>query len=199
MDAVTSSKNGGLNVSLCSTADFDCASPLVTGATDLDGAVTFVIPAGMAPFYVDAVDPAGAVLENLLFHRTFAADSSVLISTFSIQDVANLGALFGNPDITTHGMLDGRIIDCSGANAQGATLTSDSADTSTRVLYFSNGAVPSPNAHATDSSGTFLMVNVPPSTSSRLLTAHVRYLDQSSSTEDVIVRQGGVTTVFFMP
>ncbi|MBS2026507.1 MAG: carboxypeptidase regulatory-like domain-containing protein [Deltaproteobacteria bacterium] len=188
----------GLQVKLCHVADTTCANPDDTGTTDSTGTVTLTAPLAGAAYvgYLDAVDPSGNTPELLVYPRPFVSDPNLAVEAVGFGDFNTLAALIGTQDFATHGALDGRITDCSGARVVGATASLSPTDANTH-LYYVYGVLPSTSQPDTDASGQYLAINVPPGTS---VQATAFLADGGvTAVNTVMVKAGAVTAVDAAP
>ena len=188
----------GLQVKLCRFVDTSCANPDDTGTTDSTGTVILTAPLAGAAYvgYLDAIDPGGNTPELLVYPRPFVSDPNLAVEAVGFGDFNTLAPLIGTQDFSTHGALDGRITDCSGARVGGATATLSPTDASTH-LYYVFGVLPSTTAPSTDASGQYLAVNVPPSTA--VQTTAFNADGGVTAVNTVMVKAGAVTAVDAAP
>ena len=159
----------GATVNLCNALTVstacDATNRDATGTTDSNGSVTLTVPTP-TDAYVGFVELTGstAALTTFVYLPPIAADLSQNVATISSGDLALAGNFLTGEtvDVTTHGIVDGSVIDCSFNGLAGASVTTDSLDPSTTVNYFAGG-FPGPQSQnpSTDSSGEFLIVNAP--------------------------------------
>ncbi|MBS2028005.1 MAG: hypothetical protein JST54_08895 [Deltaproteobacteria bacterium] len=201
-DGISGTKVSNATVNVCDlsvTTACDATNRLTTGTTDANGSVTLTVDTSAGPFFgFVEVTGSAAALTTFVYLPPVANDLSQNVSTISATDVGLAGTFLTGEtvDTTTHGIVDGSVIDCSLNSLAGATVTTDSADPTTIVNYFSGG-FPSSSATATDSSGNFLIVNAP---AEPQLTVDYFAADGTPVAEYVVqVAAGSVTTIIGPP
>jgi len=204
-DGISGSKVTGATVNLCDATTVsttcDATNRMSTGTTDSSGSVTLSVDLTNGAFFGFAeLSGSTAALNTFVYLPPITQDLSQNVSTISTGDVGLAGTFLTGEtvDTTTHGIVDGSVIDCSFNSITGATVTTDSTDATTRVNYFSGG-FPSSSATATDASGNFLIVNAPVTDS-----LDVTYFSDATQTVPVAdyivqVAAGSVTTIIGPP
>lgn len=138
---------------------------VATATSDAAGLFALSTPTGGQPFSGRLRATANEyVPTNLLFAdplRRDVADREVPMIQSSLLPL--LGSIAGTPAQPGDGQGVFQLVDCDGALLAGATVTLSGGDPDTRVVYGAgNPPLPSPNATATDASGTVFVLNGPP-------------------------------------
>lgn len=157
----------GVTVKVCARTDLTCATPQSMGVTDAMGSVTLTATLGMTGFdgYFELTGGAGA--NQVVPTRTFpvpalTASTQRFVNNAIPQLTFELlgGVLSARLDAMTGGVT-GLAADCNGRPASGVAVSLAPAQMSATRFYISGG-LPNTSAMATDATGLFGFVNVPP-------------------------------------
>lgn len=181
-------------VTLCLTADPDCAQPVQTLTTDEDGLLKFEIDPTMRVYleFKDLPDifPQMAFLPADLQKDTVLGDIT-LEPVIAIQGLASAVGAAADPE---RGHLLFQVKSCLGA-APNVTFSSTKADDET-VTFFVNESVPASDLDSTGDEGSGGFLNFPPGNANISIET-----DEGTKIETlgVIVRPGTITTVDYSP
>ena len=205
-DGISGAKVSGATVNLCDATTVstacDATNRVATGTTDANGSVTLAVPLSSGDAFFGFVELTGSTsaLNTFVYLPPITQNLSENVATLSSTDIQLAGVFLTGEtlDLTTHGLVDGAVIDCVFNSFAGATVATNSADASTRVNYFAGG-FPTATATATDASGNFLVVNAPVTNALKVI-----YFSDASQTTAVAsyvvqVAANSVTTILGPP
>jgi hypothetical protein len=195
-DLVTDAPVAGVTGRVCNKLDFDCLRPLASGlVSDASGTLVFEIDTGFDGFV--EFGPPGRMPAIYFFYPPVTGDrefpSLPLMAQNELSFFASQG---GRPIAPDRGHLMLGSYDCLLRPADGVSLTSDDADSSTAAFYLVQ-EVPSFNVAATDSSGRAGLINVPAGSAS--VTGWLARDQRRIATVGVFVRPGTITYTTMLP
>ncbi|MCC6528512.1 MAG: hypothetical protein IT373_38050 [Polyangiaceae bacterium] len=174
VNAVSNLLIGGATVSACDGADAACAAPLAVGTTDasMDPGVTMVVPtpgpAGFEGYF--RTTGANLVPTDHYYNPFSKTYLSLRLRTVSPAEVQTAAAISGVVVDPSRGQLIVEATHCPdafvpapfGGPAPGVTLTADTADAATAVVYTDGQNFPDPSLTQTTNLGGAVIFNVPP-------------------------------------
>jgi hypothetical protein len=195
----TNAQAQGVSVKACTAIDPDCASPVATETTDASGLATLVIPAGGEGF-AGHIEVSGDGLTPELYFFDYYLTEPTSSLTIDMFTSASFASYVGIANVTldpTRGTILVAAFDCALETSANVVFSATGTDAQSQLLYVS-GDLPSNTATTTDTTGTALLVNVPPgpvTVTAKSLTA----AGQVSSTTRVAARAGCATYVGMYP
>ncbi|MBK8252179.1 MAG: hypothetical protein IPK82_05870 [Polyangiaceae bacterium] len=192
LDLITNKPPANATFKLCNKYDAPCDAPLGTPTMEADGSVTVTIPSELEA-YLQMEGPGYYPMLAFLDHDVQAENPVV----YAVPD-AIVGTLATNAGVEideTKGIVLGRLANCTGAPASGASVAIFPSDQETR-FYTINNTVKA-DATKTDSSGNSGFVNVTPGAPQ--LTGYVSPGGQAYGTVSTLVRAGHITAQIVKP
>jgi len=188
----------GADVMICAADDADCATPLWTGTTDADGAVTFSVDRGTTGFDGYIVATGGGRFPSITYFSTPVLEGGTF--DFSVLSNTTLQVFVGLLGVTldeTRGHVAVIARDCIEGRARGVVFGTSTDDAQSTDGYIA-GAIPSPAATATDDSGVGGVFNVG---AGATVTASGVLEDGGTLVfeRDVVVRAGFITSFVTSP
>ncbi len=200
VDFLTQKKLPGLTVKVCGKSDVDCASPLDSKTTGMDGAVQLTMPLGSDGFdgYLEISGPDVSWLSFTAM--PFRGDNAYTDQLVTLTELNALATLVSAQYDETRGHAVIAIDDCvpnqMQNNSSGAVVSIGNADAKTRIGYVTKG-VPDKNATQTDPSGLVGVINLPVGPSS--VTAKVKESGKTIGTYGFFTRKNTASSVYLPP
>jgi hypothetical protein len=195
-DLVTDAPVAGVTGRVCNKLDFECARPLATGfVSDGTGTLVFELDAGFDGFV--EFGPPGRMPAIYFFYPPVTGDREFpSLPLMAEPELAFFASQGGRPISPDRGHLMLGSYDCLYRPADGVTLSSDDADTSTAAFYLVK-KVPSFSVVATDSSGRGGLINL--RSGSVSVTGSLASDQRRIATVGVFVRPRTITYTTLLP
>ncbi len=195
-DAVSQTPRSGMLAKLCRRLDVNCAEPVSQVAVvDEEGNVGFEVAEGFNGYA--RFEGPDSLIGLYFFNPPVYEDKHDLpVALSSPTTVGGLAALTGATQEPERGIVLLSVLDCTGAFAKGATITSSEADPGSKAFYSLNG-LPSATATQTDGTGYGGLVNASPGTMTFVAT-----LEETSRQIDevtVLIQAGTQTMTTLVP
>lgn len=150
-----------LHVKLCANTDINCENPLADGLpVASDGSTEFQVPSGFEG-YVELtsaeVEPAILSLGEAIVDDVDDPDAVELLPPGTVETIANILMLDYDP---MRGQALALNVDCTLKPSAGITISVDTADAETVVLYI-DGDLPDESLEATIDTGNSGVLNIP--------------------------------------
>lgn len=147
-----------------------------SAATDANGETSIDVDGNIRAAFALEGPGGGGYIKTYYFNEITPPDGTSPSDLLLISDTvygAFIGLLGFQPaDLAGTGQVSGAVADCDGDSIKNAVITVDGA-TPTFIGYFNESGTPDKNATETASNGQFLLVGVPPTTSTFHIQAWV--------------------------
>lgn len=189
----------GLTAQVCSRADVDCAAPLATVVTDVNGKVDIPLTKGFLGYLqmVTAPDSLPGLMPMIISYMPpIFADATTTKLVAEKRDAAALAAAVGQLIDESRGLLSVIVLDCDGQTADGLQVELAKDDDKTNTFYF-QGGLPAVERTETDSTGAVVLGNVRPGIVS--VTSKNARTGKMVGSQAALVRAGTLTFVTLPP
>ncbi len=189
----------GVKVKACSEGDTSCDNPVATGETDARGYIHLDLPTSFTRSFTGffQLEGAGIYPTLLKFSWNLGGPTTQVLTLISKETLAFFATNFLQLTLDeTRGMLQTRMLGCSGIPTRGISFSSTGADAKTKYWYVDNG-IPSLTATETGVLGAGGTVNLLPGYQTVSAT---RVSDEVTvARTNAPVQAGFVTIIVFEP
>ncbi len=196
-ELVTQVAVAGAQIKVCRKLDVDCAMPVATAVSDVNGSATFAVPMDDFAGYL-LVDADGKVPTLDFFNPAIDRDQTLPpVSLPTPEEYMGLLSQLGQQPSPGHGSIVISSEVCTGAPAGGVHYATANGDSMTAGFY-TVGILPTTSATATNSAdGYGGLINVPAGAATVTGTLENPHADLG--TISLLVRDGAITYTRFVP